>query len=60
MTLAERYCKKCINYEMCQGTGCSDRKELEKLIEHDQKRKVIANFMLIDSVDEDMELIEKG
>ena len=38
MTLAERYCKKCINYEMCQATGCADRKELEELLSKTEPR----------------------
>lgn len=28
----ETMCKRCINYEMCQGTGCGPKKELANLI----------------------------
>jgi hypothetical protein len=26
-------CERCINYEMCQGTGCEPKKVLERLTE---------------------------
>ena len=31
MKLADRYCRKCVNYEICQSTGCSDRQDLLEL-----------------------------
>ena len=36
MNLADRYCQKCMNYEVCQATGCADRKELEELLSKTQ------------------------
>lgn len=27
-------CKKCTNYEMCQGTGCEPKRTLTKMYEH--------------------------
>lgn len=29
----ETMCKRCINYEICQGTGCAPKNKLENLLE---------------------------
>lgn len=29
----ETMCRRCTNYEMCQGTGCGPRKTLQELID---------------------------
>lgn len=34
--LIKENCKRCINYEICQATGCVIKKEIEKL-KHQQK-----------------------
>lgn len=34
-------CEKCINHEMCKGTGCSDKKTLQKLVSKDVPQKVV-------------------
>ena len=34
-------CEKCVNHEMCKGTGCSDKKTLQKLVSKDVPAKVI-------------------
>ena len=34
-------CEKCVNHEMCKGTGCSDKKTLQKLVCKDVPAKVI-------------------
>ena len=34
-------CEKCVNHEMCKGTGCSDKKTLQKLVSKDVPEKVI-------------------
>lgn len=30
--LAEKNCKRCINYEICQGTGCAIRIQIQELL----------------------------
>ena len=37
--LLETMCKRCINHEICQGTGCHPKNELEKLAERANKEK---------------------
>lgn len=32
----EIMCKKCTNHEICQGTGCTPKKEIKKYIEKGQ------------------------
>lgn len=34
-------CEKCVSHEMCKGTGCSDKKILQKLVSKDVPAKVI-------------------
>lgn len=34
-------CEKCVNHEICKGTGCSDKKTLQKLVSKDVPAKVI-------------------
>ena len=34
-------CEKCVNHEMCKGTGCSDKKTLQKLVSKDVPAKGI-------------------
>lgn len=50
--LADRYCEKCMNFEMCQRTGCSDRKELEQLLKLATPTKPIySEYDCFDEVD---------
>ena len=37
MSLADNYCEKCIHFEICQMTGCQDRKDLEALLKLAEK-----------------------
>lgn len=53
MSLVERYCKKCINYEMCQSTGCTDKYELEELVEFKNKYTIDINDVDLDFDDWD-------
>ena len=32
-------CENCRNHEMCKGTGCSDKKTLQKLVSKDVPEK---------------------
>lgn len=34
-------CEKCVNHEMCKGTGCSDKRTLQKLVSKNMPAKVI-------------------
>lgn len=36
-----KMCENCRNHEMCKGTGCSDKKTLQKLVSKDVPAKVI-------------------
>ena len=29
----KQMCKRCINHEICQGTGCTPKKEIKKYID---------------------------
>lgn len=42
MNLADRYCRKCVNYEICQSTGCSDRQDLLELEEKSTPKQVMS------------------
>lgn len=55
MSLADNYCKKCRNFEMCQSTGCADRKELEALLKLSVPTKPI--YSEYDCFDEEDNLI---
>lgn len=37
----ETMCKRCINHEMCQGTGCQPKKDLQELVERATPKKPI-------------------
>lgn len=37
----EIMCRRCKNFEMCQGTGCEPRKKLIELVERDTPKKVV-------------------
>lgn len=38
----ETMCERCINHEMCMGTGCAPKKELEELVKRATTGTVIS------------------
>lgn len=44
----EIMCRRCKNFEMCQGTGCEPRKKLIELAERDTPKKAtIIDYMTV-------------
>ena len=50
----EIMCHRCVNHEACQGTGCSPKKDIKKLVDKATPKKP---FYEADGYDENGELI---
>jgi len=56
--LIELNCHRCINYELCQSTGCSLKIEIERLLKNNDHLKDIKNKIKVIN-DEGKNITEK-